>query len=456
MIFERFFNDELAQASFLIGCGASGEAIVVDPNRHVEDYILAAEAKGLRIVAVTETHIHADYLSGSRELASVTGAKLYLSDEGTADWKYGFGPAILLKHGDHIQIGAVRLDVLRTPGHTPEHISFLVTDASATDRPAAMLSGDFIFVGDVGRPDLLETAAGVKGSMEPAARTLYQSLQRLLELPNELVIWPGHGAGSACGKSLGGAPYTTLADERATNWGLQAKSEASFVADVLSGQPEPPTYFAVMKRLNKQGPPLRDTRPLRKLHRGQAPEGIILDIRPSEQAAKSHPKGALHIPLYRTFVTWAGWFVPYDRPIVLLAESETDAIRARNSLALIGLDDVAGWTDAEAMDSAETKGWQKLDPSEALSRDDLAILDVRGQAEWQEGHLAQAIHIPLGYLPERAAELSRSKPIAVHCGSGGRSPIAASLLQSMGFEQVFDIPEGYDGLSLLRPKSWSR
>lgn len=459
MIFERFYNDELAQASFLIGCAASGEAIVVDPNRWIEQYVEAARARGLRIVAVTETHIHADYLSGSRELARLTGARLYLSDEGDAGWKYAFASedaATLLRDGDHVMVGGVRLDVMATPGHTPEHVSFLVTNTAASSQPAALLSGDFVFVGDVGRPDLLETAAGIAGTMEPAARTLYASIQRLLELPDGLVIWPGHGAGSACGKSLGGSPATSLGYERVSNWALRARSEVRFLSEVLSNQPDVPKYFAKMKRLNKEGPPMRPVRALARADRALidrvAVEGLVLDIRPSERAAAGHPRGVLHIPADRSFVTWAGWLVPYDAPILLLAESELDAASAARSLTLIGLDEVAGWIPEASLDRLDEHGWGRLAPEEALSRDDLLLVDVRSKAEWSAGHVPGAVHIPLGDLPERVSELPSGGAIAVHCQRGSRSPIAASLLQHLGFPEVYEVPDGYEGLEpLCRP-----
>ncbi len=256
MFVKRFFESSLAQASYLIGCQAAGEAIVIDANRDVDQYIAAAADEGLRITHVTETHIHADYVSGSRELAQKTGASLELSDEGDQDWKYQFAHARKLKHGDRITIGNISLDVLHTPGHTPEHLTFLVTDGAAADRPIAAITGDFVFVGDVGRPDLLERAANIKGTMEAGARTLWKSLRAFASQEDWLQIWPGHGAGSACGKGISAIPSSTLGYEKRFNWAFNVKSEDDFVTAVLAGQPEPPTYFARMKRINKEGPAL--------------------------------------------------------------------------------------------------------------------------------------------------------------------------------------------------------
>jgi hydroxyacylglutathione hydrolase len=211
MILKRFYDEKLAQASYLLGCGATGEALVVDPNRDVQQYIDAAAAEDLRLTHVTETHIHADFVSGTNELAARTGARAYLSDEGGRDWSYAFAGAIdavLLRDGHEFRVGNIRVRVMHTPGHTPEHLSFVVTDTAGADQPMGVFTGDFVFVGDVGRPDLLEKAAGVTGTMEAGARQLFDSIQRIRTLPDFVQLWPGHGAGSACGKSLGAVPST--------------------------------------------------------------------------------------------------------------------------------------------------------------------------------------------------------------------------------------------------------
>ncbi|HLL45111.1 MAG TPA: MBL fold metallo-hydrolase, partial [Longimicrobiaceae bacterium] len=229
MILRRLYDDKLAQASYLVGCAATGEALVVDPNRDVEQYVEAARGEGLRVMHVTETHIHADFVSGSRELARRSGAQLFLSGEGGEDWRYAFAEeagATLLRDGDSFRVGNVRVEVLHTPGHTPEHLAFVVTDTAGADRPMGVLSGDFVFVGDVGRPDLLERAARHEGTMEAGARTLFRSLQRFKALlPDWVQLWPGHGAGSACGKALGAVPQSTLGYEKLFNWGLAAADE---------------------------------------------------------------------------------------------------------------------------------------------------------------------------------------------------------------------------------------
>ena len=265
MFMRMIYDEGLAQAAYLIGCQRSGEAIVIDPERDVDRYVDLARENELRIVAVGETHIHADFLSGSRELAERVGCAVYVSDEGDADWKYqwldqkvggGSYEHRLLKDCDSFAIGQIQFRVIHTPGHTPEHIMFLVTDrGGGADEPIAIASGDFVFVGDLGRPDLLETAAGQVGARIPSARQLFRTVRKLDEIPDFVQVWPAHGAGSACGKALGAVPMSTVGYERRFNPAIRAADdEQGFVDFILSGQPEPPMYFATMKRVNRDGP----------------------------------------------------------------------------------------------------------------------------------------------------------------------------------------------------------
>ena len=257
MFFKQFYDDGLAQASFMVGCQAKGTAIVIDPRRDVRNYIEEANNQNLKIIAVTETHIHADYLSGARELAHTTGANLYLSDEGGPDWAYGFAHEGL-KHGSRIVLGNITLEVLHTPGHTPEHVSFLVTDGATASEPGFVLTGDFVFVGDVGRPDLIDEAAGGLATRFEGAEQLFESLRdRFLTLPDYVQVHPGHGAGSACGKALGAIPSSTVGYERRFAWWAKYLLEndlEGFTAALLDGQPDAPAYFGRMKRWNKSGP----------------------------------------------------------------------------------------------------------------------------------------------------------------------------------------------------------
>jgi hydroxyacylglutathione hydrolase len=459
MIFRRLYDDGLAQASYLIGCAQAGEAVVVDPLRDVEPYLAAAEAEKVRITAVTETHIHADFLSGSRELAARTGARLHLSAEGGADWQYAFAAgdgARLLHDGDEIVVGNVRLRAVHTPGHTPEHLSFLVTDGAVATDPMGVVTGDFVFVGDVGRPDLLEKAAQVEGSAEAGARMLWRSLEQFRALPDHLQVWPGHGAGSACGKGLSAMPQSTVGYERLYNWGVAAPTEAEFVRGVLADQPEPPAYFAEMKRRNRAGPELLGglPRPGRIAPADLAARlgsgAVVVDLRPQAVAAAGRLPGTLSIPFNRSFVTWAGALLPYDTPFYLVTADGPDgesAARAARDLAMIGLDRVAGFVGEEALDWWSEAGRElvvlpHLAPGELAALADPAVLDVRGGAEWRGGHLPGVPNIPLAELPARLADVPPGRPLVVHCQGGGRSHIAASLLQNQGFA-VVNLAGGY-------------
>ena len=456
MFVKRFYEPSIAQASYLIGCQANGEAIVIDANRDVDQYIQAATQEGLRIMHVTETHIHADYVSGSRELAQATGATLHLSDEGDADWKYAFiNEGRPLHHGDRLQLGNIRVDVLHTPGHTPEHLSFLITDGAAADRPIAAVTGDFVFVGDVGRPDLLERAANIKGTMEVGARTLWKSLQAFAKHEDWLQIWPGHGAGSACGKGISAIPSSTLGYERRFNWAFNVKTEADFVTRVLEGQPEPPAYFASMKRVNKAGPAILGgfhappRLPDAKLTELLAAGAMVVDTRPAADFAARHVPGTLNLPLNGSFVTWAGWLVPSTADLYLIVDDAT-ATRlpeAARLLALIGIDRITGWLSTTAIAASaalcETPQLTAAELHAKVRAGAVTVVDVRSANEWADGHIPGAVHIPLGYLAERCRSLPATKPLVMQCQSGGRSAIATSLLERLGFCGVINLNGGY-------------
>ena len=459
MLLRRFYDDKLAQASYMVGCQATGEALVVDPNRDVETYLAAAAEEEMTIRWVSETHIHADYLSGSRELAARVGARLLLSGDAPPEWRYGFAEqdgARVVHDGDELKLGNIRIRILHTPGHTPEHISFMITDGAASDAPMGVLTGDFVFVGDVGRPDLLEKAAGVKDTMEQGARVLYRSLTRFRELPAYLQLLPGHGAGSACGKALGSMPSSTLGYERLVNWAFQCETEDDFVAQVLRDQPEPPRYFAQMKRMNRDGPPLLNGLPrpprLAPAHLATVLEGgdPVVDTRSRERFAAGHVPGTLNVPLTRSFPNWCGWFLPYDRPIHLIADGPEQVREAVRDLVLIGLDRVVGWFDGGALDawstergelgSYEVTDWAAAERS--MREDGAVLVDVRNQTEWDEAHAPGARHIHLGYLRGRAEELPKDRPILLYCRTGARSGIAASVLRAEGFADVANVDGG--------------
>ncbi|MDW2884680.1 MBL fold metallo-hydrolase [Exiguobacterium artemiae] len=448
MYFRSCFDSKLAQFSYIVGCQRTGEAIVIDPARDISQYHEIAKAEGLRITAATETHIHADFVSGARQLAQ-HDVQLYLSDEGGNDWTYQYEmpqKIVLLKDGDTFYVGNIRFDVLHTPGHTPEHISFVVTDeGGGSSVPMGIFTGDFVFVGDVGRPDLLEKAAGVQGTAESGAHSMYQSLSRFRELPDYLQVWPGHGAGSACGKSLGAVPMTTVGYEKINNWALKIDNEDQFVQELLSGQPEPPTYFAVMKRVNKRGPELVDeTEQIPKLtHGGQ--DHVIIDTRSAKAYQAGFKKGTLNLPYNKSFANWSGWLLPYDQDLVLIAYEDQieDILKTLHS---IGVDRIAGYLDAEKV--SFTEQYPEIDAmtlQEHLNKNDVYLIDVRNQSEWDAGHIEGAHHIMLGTLEDQLEQVPKDKKIVMQCQSGARSSIATSLMKRAGFEQVYNLNGGYQG-----------
>ena len=462
MLLRYFYDQKLAQASYMVGCVTAGEALIVDPGRNVDIYLRAAEAEGMRITGVTETHIHADFVSGSRELAHQADVTLYLSDEGDIDWKYRFVEPYrhrLLKDGDTWLVGNTKFEVIHTPGHTPEHLSFIVTDTAGADKPMGVFTGDFVFVGDVGRPDLLETAAGIAQTKEPGARALFKSIQRFRQLPDYLQLWPAHGAGSACGKTLGAVPSTTLGYERMFNWAFQINTEDEFVKAVLEGQPEPPRYFAVMKRVNKLGPavlgslPRPPHLPASRLVGLNTAEIPIIDTRHQTAFAGGFVPGTINIPLARSFNTYAGWLLGYDTPYYLLID-EDNIDEAVTDLIRIGLDNIAGYFDLDAISlwshhtgkpPATIPQYSIEDAAQKLATSsELGVLDVRWQDEFVEGHLAQAQHIPLGFIPDRLHEIPADRPLLVYCHTGHRSSIATSLLAAQGWTNIISLRGGYE------------
>ncbi len=458
MLFKYLYDPALSQASYFIGCQATGEAVVVDPLRDVDQYIALAAAEGMRIAAVTETHIHADFCSGARELAFRTNAQLYLSGCGGEEWRYRFAAsahAIEMQERHEIRIGRITLTAMHTPGHTPEHLSFFVTDGAASTKPMGMLTGDFVFVGDVGRPDLLEVAAKQVGTMESSARVLYASLQRLKTLPDYLQIWPGHGAGSACGRALGAVPQTTLGYERLVNWALQPQTEAEFVAEVLRDQPDAPAYFGVMKRVNRDGPTLLGGLPEVPHRSGFEAQqwaeklGLVVDARPADAFAQEHMRGSLNIPGNRTFASWFGSLIDYGADVWLLGVDEQHGERLVRELMSIGFDRVVGVSVASdaltGIDLATVAQRSPVSLNGALGRDGLMVLDVRNRSEWAAGHIPGAVNIPLGELPQRLVELPADGTIVTQCASGGRSAIAASLLLLAGAPSVENLSAGIEG-----------
>lgn len=464
MFLRTVYDEKLAQAAYLLGCQKSGEAIVFDPERDVDRYLDLAAKNNLRIVAVAETHIHADFVSGVRELAERAGAHVYVSDEGDADWKYawlsqkiggGSYSATLLHDGDRFRIGQIDIQAVHTPGHTPEHLCYLVTDrGGGATEPMGLISGDFVFVGDLGRPDLLESAAGHAGVADPFARRLYSSVTRLQPFPDFLQVWPGHGAGSACGKALGAVPQTTLGYERRFNSALKAATdEGRFVSFILSGQPAPPLYFARMKRVNKLGPAVLGKLPTPRWLEAKDLSALdgrrvaILDTRPWAAFREGHIPGSLSAPLDTTFPTIAGSYVGENDDICLVLEpSQLD--EATRDLVRVGLDRVVSAVTPATLaqhfaSGGESARIREVDATAAIGmvQKGLHVLDVRGATEYANGHVPGAENRPHTRLAAHLGELPR-EPLLVHCQGGVRSARACALLQRAGFD-VTNLAGGY-------------
>lgn len=447
MYFQRVYDAGLAQASYFIGCQKAGVALVIDPKRDVDTYLEIARQNNMRITHVAETHIHADFLSGSRELAALTGAKLYLSDEGGSDWQYEFDH-VGLKDGDEFRVGNLKIEVMHTPGHTPESISFLLTDLPASEEPVMIFTGDFVFVGDIGRPDLLEKAAGMVGTQEIGARQMYQSLKRFAQLPDYVQVWPGHGAGSACGKALGAVPGSTVGYEKVRNWAFQYEDdEEGFVRYLLEGQPEAPKYFAMMKKLNKVDRPLLTEVPrLTELSVDQLKDALkdgmkVIDTRSKTEFAEGFIPGTINIQGTNSFSNWMGWLVSYDEPFILIAEKSQLEDLTRK-LMRIGLDDVMGYVDG-------VQGWVKdggsLFRSETVSMDEFKnilatnhtqIIDLRGETEYQAGHIPGTENLFIGTLEDNLDKIEKGQQVVLLCQSGDRTTIGYSLLVRHGFQNV--------------------
>lgn len=459
MLLKYFYDEQLAHASYLVGCQRAQQALVIDPGRHIGQYLNAAEKEGLRLVAAAETHIHADFVSGARELAERVGAKIYVSDEGPAEWKYQYVSEYdhqLLREGERFHIGKIKLEVLHTPGHTPESLSFVLTDqGGGADEPMGIFTGDFVFVGSIGRPDLLEEAAGMADTAEPAARDLFQSAQRFKQLPEFLQVWPAHGAGSACGKGLGAIPSSTVGYEKRFNPALQFSDEEAFVQYILDDQPEAPKYFAEMKRVNKEGPKILGEKqslshsPIESIE-SAVQQGTVLDLAASADFKDQHVPGTINIPL-AMLSPWAGWLVDYSQPVFLIANDlqsdEGDAAEAIRVLQKMGIDELAGvFSRHELIEAGKaTQSYPSATPEELASKIDsgaVKLLDVRSDEEWNAGHINEANHFFLGRLQDSFNKLPEDRTLVVQCQSGARSAIAASVLQAKGFD-VVNLSGGY-------------
>jgi glyoxylase-like metal-dependent hydrolase (beta-lactamase superfamily II)/rhodanese-related sulfurtransferase len=443
MIFQQILNEEQGCLSYLIGCGQCGEAAIVDPARdRVDDYVAMARKKGLNITHVLETHIHADHVSGNQALAARTGARIHLHP--SADAAFSIDP---VEDGAEVRLGNVSLRVMHTPGHTPDSISLLVTDLSRGTEPWFVLTGDTLFIGDVGRPDF--------GGEQAAAR-LFQSLTtRLLTLPDSVEVYPAHGAGSSCGRAMSSKTASTIGFERRFNVALQAGGEGEFVRALMTGLPaKPPNFERIIARNRARALSVGgDPRPLTALQAREALDkgACVLDVRAPAEFGEGHVPGAINVWIESPqFASRAGWFLPPDTPIVLVAASPTDLTRAAQGLSRIGLDDVAGHLQF-AMTEWKSQGYpiatvRQVSVHELASlRDeqpDLVVVDVRELSEWDEGAIAGALHLPMGEAVRRLAEVPRDRPKAAVCAGGLRSSTVISALEREGIGNWVNVTGG--------------
>ncbi|GJM18180.1 MAG: MBL fold metallo-hydrolase [Phycisphaeraceae bacterium] len=453
MHFRLIYDDDLAQAAYLIGCQRTGEAIVIDPARDVDRYLRAAGEAGLKIVAAAETHVHADFLSGARELAEL-GVKAYVSGCAGPDWtpkwlgsKAGGGSYDhhVLADSDKIKVGNITLIAHHTPGHTPEHVSYGVIDADAGE-PMGVATGDFVFVGDLGRPDLLESAAGVKGTREPGARELWKSTSWFRSLPEYAQVWPGHGAGSACGKALGAVPQSTVGYELRHNAALRIEGEDAFVRAILDGQPDPPGYFARMKRMNVEGAPVLGALPEPKLiSAGELPEPrdgvVVLDLRPWGEFRAGHVPGSLNADLDNIFTATIGSYIEPHHHVYMVAHPEQAADAVRR-LVRVGIDRFEGYALPEELGSRASATLGEVGVESARAEADV-VLDVRRTDEYTAGHVPGAVHICHTQLAGRLDELPTGARVNVICKGGRRSARASALLAKNGFTPV-NVAGGFD------------
>jgi hydroxyacylglutathione hydrolase len=448
MYFKQFYLGCLAHASYLIG--SEGEAAVVDPQRDVDEYVAEAEAHGLEIKYVIETHLHADFVSGHHELAARTGAEIVFGKAAGAEF-----PHRAVSDGDEIVLGKVVLKFLETPGHTPEGICILVTDPAETGKPQKVLTGDTLFIGDVGRPDL----AGGKGyTPRMMAEMMYESLhEKLLRLPDDTEVYPAHGAGSMCGRNMSKETSSTIGEQRKFNYALAPMTKDAFVQIMTADLPEAPAYFPQDAEINRSGArDLSDLPPPAALSPQQAGElvggdYVFLDVRSAADFGAGHVPGATNIGLGGQFALWAGSLIPLKATIILIADTQPQVDESVVRLARVGIENVKGylsggmraWRDA-GLETAEIPQISVTDLHGRIGGEDLQIVDVRRPAEFQNGHVPNALHAPLASLEDRFEQLplDKSKPTAVICAGGYRSSAAASLLQKHGFMNLLNVSGG--------------
>ena len=452
MYFEQFYLGCLSHASYLLA--SQGEAVVVDPQRDVDLYIEAAARHGATIRHIFETHLHADFVSGHRELADRTGAKIYMGAEAGATF-----PHVAARDGFELRAGKLLIHVLETPGHTSESICLVVTDEEKSSKPWAVLTGDTLFIGDVGRPDL-----SANHSAQELAAMLYRSVhEKLLRFPDETEVYPAHGAGSLCGRQMGSERSSTIGKERRGNYALQARNSDEFTRLLTEGLPPRPEYFGRDVELNRQGaqpldhiPPPKPIRAAEVL-RLQQEGAIVLDTRPAMQFAVGHVPGSMHIALSGQYASWAARILGLDKRIVLVGEDADHLRESQLRLARVGIenvhayleDGVGGWI-AEGYDLDYIPQLTVQELAELIDNENVGILDVRESGEVAAAAIDGSTRIPLGQLANRVDELNRDRLLVVHCKGGYRSSIATSILRRAGFRDIANLTGGFDAWQAMK------
>jgi hydroxyacylglutathione hydrolase len=446
MYFEQFYLGCLAHASYMLG--SEGEAVVVDPQRDVEIYLQAAEKHGLKIAHIFETHLHADFISGHIELAARTGATIHISAKAEATY-----PHAAMQDGTQVKVGKVQITALETPGHTPEGVCLVIIDQEKSAKPWAVLTGDTLFIGDVGRPDLSKTH-----TPQQLAGMMYDSLHnKLLTLSDDVLVYPAHGAGSLCGRNMRAERSSTIGTERLTNYALQIKTRDEFIRQLTENLPSRPEYFLQDAQINRAGAPaLADLAELPPISAQQLKsllehEVFVLDVRPNADFATAHVPGSINIALSGQFASWAGTILGLGARPVLIADTPEQLAEARLRLARVGIEDprgflqggIAAWKQAGFV-LAQLPQLSPQDLHQQLKGNHLQVLDVRREGEWQAGHIENAVWFPLDNFKVSVPEIDPAAPLAVHCQGGYRSMIACSLLMRAGAAHVVNVVGGFD------------
>lgn len=455
MFFHQRFIPGLAIASYMVGDEKAKSVAVIDPTRDVDEYLRIAKKEGLHITHILETHVHADYVSGSAELKARLGgeAKVVVSGMGGKEWTPPYAD-VVVKDGDEVTLGNVRLKAMHTPGHTPEHVAWAVfDDTRSREMPWMLFTGDFVFVGDVGRPDLLGPE-----EQKALASQLYSSVfDTFSPLPSFTEIFPGHGPGSLCGKAIGSRRSSTVGYELMFNDALQPRPEQEWTDALLKDMPLAPRYFKIMKKVNAAGPkvlghelPGQRRMTAKEIYERLCDTCMVVDVRPKEAYAAAHVPGSINIPLGQNLPSWAGWVLPYDKRLVIVPSDPSEMPEVVTHLIRVGLDQIEGFME-DGMDAWENQGFpvsklESITPRELddrLKQDEKPfVLDVRTETEWDGGHIDGARHIHGGVLKDHIGEVPKDRPVAVVCGTGYRGSIAASFLKSNGFERVSNVLGG--------------